>query len=190
MVRGAELRRRRGRDVDGPRSRVAATPRPRRGWSAEPSRGAAAATRFSVETGARLRYRRKNKKDLVLAEVHGDVVEAPAPKTRKRAAAAAPENTAPTRAEKVAPQKGPTRAAAPTGRSELVAEYTRLTKKALPALAKAHAWPIRFDHCFMRVRRAASERVAATPPLGDATEAPCRHGSQPPGEFLGLYGLH
>ena len=40
-----ETRRRRSRDADSPRRRVAATPRPRRG--------------NSVETGARLRYRGK-----------------------------------------------------------------------------------------------------------------------------------
>ena len=36
-------------------------------------------------------------------------------------------------------------------RKELVAEYTRLAKDALPARAKEEKWPIRFDHCFMRV---------------------------------------
>ena len=37
------------------------------------------------------------------------------------------------------------------GRAPLVAEYTRLTKEALPALARERRWPIRFDHCFQRV---------------------------------------
>ena len=36
-------------------------------------------------------------------------------------------------------------------RDELVAEYERLAKDALPARAKEKKWPIRFDHCFMRV---------------------------------------
>ena len=37
-------------------------------------------------------------------------------------------------------------------RAELEAEYLRLTRERLPALAaEAGDWPIRFDHCFMRV---------------------------------------
>lgn len=34
---------------------------------------------------------------------------------------------------------------------ELHAEWMDLTKHVLPALAKARGYPIRFDHCFMRV---------------------------------------
>lgn len=39
------------------------------------------------------------------------------------------------------------------GRDSLMAEYLRLVREALPAAAKtAHPpWPIRLDHCFMRV---------------------------------------
>ena len=36
-------------------------------------------------------------------------------------------------------------------RAALVEEWERLTKRSLPELAKAHKWPIRFDHCFQRV---------------------------------------
>ena len=32
-----------------------------------------------------------------------------------------------------------------------MAEYNRLAKEALPARAKEEKWPLRFDHCFMRV---------------------------------------
>lgn len=38
-----------------------------------------------------------------------------------------------------------------SARSELIAEYNRLTKVALPALAAANKWPIRWDHCFQRL---------------------------------------
>lgn len=36
-------------------------------------------------------------------------------------------------------------------RSALEAEWLSLTRQLLPAAAKARGWPIRLDHCFMRV---------------------------------------
>lgn len=36
-------------------------------------------------------------------------------------------------------------------RSELEAEWLRLTREALPAAARRRGWPIRLDHCFQRV---------------------------------------
>ena len=36
-------------------------------------------------------------------------------------------------------------------REALVEEWNLLAKTNLPALAKLHRWPIRFDHCFQRV---------------------------------------
>ena len=36
-------------------------------------------------------------------------------------------------------------------RGELVARWLHLTREVLPAMAGAHGWPIRADHCFMRV---------------------------------------
>ena len=36
-------------------------------------------------------------------------------------------------------------------RSALVARWLDLTRTRLPAVAAQHAWPIRLDHCFMRV---------------------------------------
>lgn len=36
-------------------------------------------------------------------------------------------------------------------RTDLEAEWLNLTREALPAAAKARGWPIRLDHCFMRV---------------------------------------
>ena len=83
-------------------------------------------------------YRRVRGKDVVLAECHGDLVE-PAAGCRSRGRASAR-------------RPGEARAAPPPkSRDELVAEYTRLAKDALPARAKEEKWPIRFDHCFMRV---------------------------------------
>merc|ERR1711918_286365 len=41
--------------------------------------------------------------------------------------------------------------AAQASRAACEAEYLRLMKKVLPELAKKHKWPIRLDHCFMRV---------------------------------------
>ncbi len=38
-----------------------------------------------------------------------------------------------------------------TGREQLVARWLDLTRGTLPGLAAAARWPIRFDHCFMRV---------------------------------------
>ena len=38
-----------------------------------------------------------------------------------------------------------------TERERLVARWLDLTRKTLPSMAAAARWPIRFDHCFMRV---------------------------------------
>ncbi len=38
-----------------------------------------------------------------------------------------------------------------TEREQLVARWLELTRKILPGMAAASRWPIRFDHCFMRV---------------------------------------
>ncbi len=32
-----------------------------------------------------------------------------------------------------------------------MARWLELTREVLPAMADKHGWPIRFDHCFMRV---------------------------------------
>ena len=32
-----------------------------------------------------------------------------------------------------------------------MAHWLDLTRRVLPGMADAHRWPIRFDHCFMRV---------------------------------------
>ncbi len=36
-------------------------------------------------------------------------------------------------------------------REQLVAQWQDLTRSILPGMAPASRWPIRFDHCFMRV---------------------------------------
>ena len=36
-------------------------------------------------------------------------------------------------------------------RASLVAKWLDLTRRQLPAAAAIHRWPIRLDHCFMRV---------------------------------------
>ena len=36
-------------------------------------------------------------------------------------------------------------------REQLVARWLELTRSILPGMAPASRWPIRFDHCFMRV---------------------------------------
>ena len=38
-----------------------------------------------------------------------------------------------------------------TERERLVAHWLNLTRGVLPGMAAAHRWPIRLDHCFMRV---------------------------------------
>ena len=38
-----------------------------------------------------------------------------------------------------------------TEREQLVGHWTELMRSVLPGLAVAARWPIRFDHCFMRV---------------------------------------
>ena len=94
-------------------------------------------------------YRRVRGKDVVLAECHGGLVEPAAkPRARKAAAAASTPAAASTRSKRA---RSDASAPPPQSRDELVAEYTRLAKDALPARAKEEKWPIRFDHCFMRV---------------------------------------
>ena len=41
--------------------------------------------------------------------------------------------------------------AGPAARDALVERWMRLTREILPGMAAAHRWPIRLDHCFMRV---------------------------------------
>jgi hypothetical protein len=38
-----------------------------------------------------------------------------------------------------------------TEREQLAARWLELTRTILPGMAPAQRWPIRFDHCFMRV---------------------------------------
>ena len=38
-----------------------------------------------------------------------------------------------------------------TDREALLARWLDLTRVALPGMAATHGWPIRLDHCFMRV---------------------------------------
>ena len=40
---------------------------------------------------------------------------------------------------------------AAAGRPQLVARWLDLTRRLLPGMAAGHDWPIRLDHCFMRV---------------------------------------
>jgi hypothetical protein len=39
----------------------------------------------------------------------------------------------------------------PASRAELEQRWLHLTRVALPGVAEARGWPIRFDHCFQRV---------------------------------------
>ncbi len=41
--------------------------------------------------------------------------------------------------------------ARPVSRPALEAEWLRLTRETLPALAKSCAWPVSADHCFQRI---------------------------------------
>ena len=103
-------------------------------------------------------YRRARGKDTVLAVVHGELL-ARAPARAKRPRAAAAEEPAPKKTKTPTPstrrslgRAAKTSDASPRqDRAALVAEYSRLAKVTLPTLAKAEKWPIRFDHCFMRV---------------------------------------
>ncbi len=40
---------------------------------------------------------------------------------------------------------------APPPREDLIERWMLLTRTVLPAMAAKHSWPIRLDHCFMRV---------------------------------------
>ena len=42
------------------------------------------------------------------------------------------------------------RSVAPS-RPEQITRFKHLTETALPALAREHRWPVRFDHCFKRI---------------------------------------
>ena len=39
----------------------------------------------------------------------------------------------------------------PAGRRSQIDRWYQLTREILPAMAAHHRWPIRLDHCFMRV---------------------------------------
>ncbi len=43
------------------------------------------------------------------------------------------------------------RADVPADRAALQARWLHLTRTVLPGMAAEHGWPIRLDHCFMRV---------------------------------------
>jgi len=104
-----------------------------KGWDATPPELGVDYVYPKKDGGRWVLYRRVRGKDVVLAECHGDLVEPVAKKPRAKRAR--PGASAPP----------------PQSRDELVAEYTRLAKDTLPARAKEEKWPIRFDHCFMRV---------------------------------------
>ena len=36
-------------------------------------------------------------------------------------------------------------------RAELVARWLELTREVMPSMAASARWPVRFDHCFMRI---------------------------------------
>ena len=54
---------------------------------------------------------------------------------------------------KVAPPLGraPPTLDAPASQAALLARWLDLTRRVLPGMAAAEGWPIRLDHCFMRV---------------------------------------
>ena len=104
-----------------------------KGWDATPPELGVDYVYPKKDGGRWVLYRRVRGKDVVLAVCHGGLVEPTAKKPRAKRA----------RSGSSAPP--------PQSRDELVAEYQRLAKVALPARAKDEKWPIRFDHCFMRV---------------------------------------
>ncbi len=114
-----------------------------KGWDATPPELGVDYVYPKKDGGRWVLYRRVRGKDVVLAECHGGLVE-PAAKPRARKSS----TPAPTRAKRARPGAS---APPPQSRDELVAEYQRLAKETLPARAKEEKWPIRFDHCFMRV---------------------------------------
>ena len=61
-------------------------------------------------------------------------------------------------------------------RAKLVARWLELTRQRLPAMAAQQGWPIRLDHCFMRVCLDASygrpwHEVIARPAIRHASDA-------------------
>ncbi|MEM6493826.1 MAG: hypothetical protein AAF650_05550, partial [Pseudomonadota bacterium] len=58
----------------------------------------------------------------------------------------------PSQPDLFAPPASPDAAAEPeTARADVVERWFALTRERLPALARERDWPIREDHCFMRV---------------------------------------
>ena len=62
-------------------------------------------------------------------------------------------------------------------RAVLLARWLALTRAILPGLAAAHRWPIRLDHCFMRVCLDAAigarwDSVVRRPAIRHLTDAP------------------
>ncbi len=63
-----------------------------------------------------------------------------------------------------------------TARAALQERWHALTRTILPGMATAHGWPIRFDHCFMRVCLDAAvgvrwDRVVPRPAIRHLTDA-------------------
>ena len=61
-------------------------------------------------------------------------------------------------------------------RATLVSRWLELTRRQLPGMAADHGWPIRLDHCFMRVCLDASfgrpwHEVVARPAIRHAADA-------------------
>ncbi|MBK1662840.1 GCN5-related N-acetyltransferase [Paracraurococcus ruber] len=64
----------------------------------------------------------------------------------------------------------------PDRRAALLRRWLDLTRQVLPGLAAAHRWPIRLDHCFMRVCLDAAlgqrwDRVVRRPAVRHLSEA-------------------
>ena len=63
-----------------------------------------------------------------------------------------------------------------SSRATLVSRWLELTRRQLPSMAAEHHWPIRLDHCFMRVCLDASfgrpwHEVVARPAIQHAADA-------------------
>ena len=61
-------------------------------------------------------------------------------------------------------------------RTALVDRWFELTRRTLPAMAAGQRWPIRYDHCFMRVcldeaMRAPWHQIVKRPAIHHMTEA-------------------
>jgi hypothetical protein len=60
-------------------------------------------------------------------------------------------------------------------RNALLARWTELTRRTLPAMAERERWPIRLDHCFMRVCLDVAigdrwDRIVARPAIRNLTD--------------------